>query len=86
MRQKLPDPLSRLLVGGVWARDYEYTSQALAGGEAARNAHLLYQGFDYRARQAGHFTHVELAVFSRLYEVQIHRYSTYMHVFGSKSR
>ena len=27
---------------------------------AARNAHLLHQG---RARQAGHFTHVELAVF-----------------------
>ena len=46
---------------------------------AARNAHLLHQGFDCRARQAGHFTHVELAVlFSRLYEVQIHRYSTYM--------
>ena len=22
MRQKLPDPFSRLLVGGVWARDY----------------------------------------------------------------
>ena len=30
---------------------------------AARNAHLLHQGFDCRARQAGHFTHVELAVF-----------------------
>ena len=45
---------------------YEYTSQALTGGEriyAARNAHLLHQGFDCRARQAGHFTHVELAVF-----------------------
>ena len=30
---------------------------------AARNAHLLHQGFDCRARQAGHFTLVELAVF-----------------------
>ena len=30
---------------------------------AARNAHLLHMGFDCRARQAGHFTHVELAVF-----------------------
>ena len=30
---------------------------------AARNAHLLHQGFDCRARQAGHFTHVEVAVF-----------------------
>ena len=30
---------------------------------AVRNAHLLHQGFDCRARQAGHFTHVELAVF-----------------------
>ena len=30
---------------------------------ATRNAHLLHQGFDCRTRQAGHFTHVKLAVF-----------------------
>ena len=30
---------------------------------AARNVNLLHQGFDCCARQASHFTHVELAVF-----------------------
>ena len=46
---------------------YEYTSQALAGGEriygCKERPFILHQGFDSRALQAGHFTHVELAVF-----------------------
>ena len=42
---------------------YEYTSQALTGGERCKERPFMHQGFDCRARQAGHFTHVELAVF-----------------------
>ena len=49
---------------------------------AARNAHLFHQGFDCRARQAGHFTHVELAVFFPGANPSLQ----YVHVFGSKSR